>query len=235
MESPIIGKVYCTTSPEAVEYALNSRFLIGILSDTLKPNNMTEVGASTLLPPPESIFATLEQGIEIGTGLYKQYLNTRSDLIEPVLCTIMGSIISRPSTLLLFVEKDPNEQFKILNTLAEFFYTTFGFMPGYIDNKGNITTEFNKIKNINCDANIADLLFRNNLITPEQYSIMFPQGLLPSIKSCGVLLKSMNYGFKNIEEYQVYCRKLLDEMYQAKLTGVFNPMIKINPSSNSKQ
>ena len=45
----------------------------------------------------------------------------------------------------------------------------------------------------------------------------------------------MNYGFKNIEEYQVYCRKLLDEMYQAKLTGVFNPMIKINPSSNSKQ
>ena len=55
MESPIIGKVYCTTSPEAVEYALNSRFLIGILSNNLKPNNKTEFCDSKMLTKTEKI------------------------------------------------------------------------------------------------------------------------------------------------------------------------------------
>jgi hypothetical protein len=231
MQSPIIGKVYFSTSPVAVQYALNSRFLIGILSDTLKPSNMQEFCASTLLPPPESCFATLEQGIEIGVGIYKQYLMTKTDLIEPVLCNIIGSIISRPSNILLFVEKDPNEQFKILPTLAEFFYNTFGIVPGYIDETGKTTNEFSTICNVNTNANIADLLYRNNLLSNEQYSMIFPKHMLPSIKSCGILLKSMNYGFQTIEEYQIYCRKMLDEIYNNKVNGTFNPMVNVTNKS----
>ena len=219
----IIGEVYCTTSQTCVQFAEANRWLVGKLVDGGFPTNSQEFMISSLLPPPESVFASIDNNLKMGQDIYINYLVTRQD-IEPSMCQILSNIIARPSKILLYTDDDANKQFHILDTLNAFFMNSFGFSMGLMNEQG-IQIPFNKTSNPNVNANIADILFRNGCINREQYADMFPPDQTPSIRSCGLLLQSVNYGFNNMEEYLSFCKKMLAGIRETKNDDKISPVM----------
>lgn len=224
--SLIKGQICATTSPEWVQYCLSNRWTIGGIVEGMVPSNQNEFLVSMLLPPFQSISMILDHNdYASARGIYLQYLNNRQDT-EPALCQILTQVVCIPGNVLLYAEREPNENFRILDTIAEFFATTFGVRIGlFADGSEPIPQQLNPTPLTN--FNIADILFRNGFISKESYSMMMPEDAIPSVRSCGMLLQSINYGFSNPDEYRMACRNMLNTIKQQQITGKVSPMIAV--------
>lgn len=208
------GLLYCTVDMGAVQDALQRGWQVAMVAETHPLPHPNCSLLSSILPPYEAIDAYLNKRPDIGREFYLQYLASQEK--DPVIAVMLSALQSNQRNLLIFVEPDPNREFYILDTIAEFFFTAFGVQMGQY---GHLDKPARNVRSPMTDYNIADCLFRNGCISKEQYAMMLPPTMVPSWASCAILMQSINYGMRSQQEALMYCCQMLQDIKKAYLAG----------------
>ena len=211
-KSNVKSLLYCTVDMGAVQNALLRGWRVLLVAET-RPLPHPNCGLlSSLLPVPMVCEAYLDGRPDIGHNIYYDQLNSQQ--MDPVIATILASLKKPNSNLLLFVEPDPNNEFFILDTIGEFFRNSFGIVMGQYD---HYDLPASLMESNNFNFNIADCLFRNGMISKEEYAFMIPPNYVPNPQSCALLLQSINFGLPNQQAMiELSCRILQDIREQVK-------------------
>lgn len=165
---------------------------------------------SDLLPPPASITAYIDGNPTMGRTIYLSYLSDkgREQSIVNILQVLYGhrEFIKR-NDILLYTDYEPDIEFHILDTLAEFFYNTFGIVINPYKSKS-----INNIRNNVTDFIIANVLFSNGKINKYEYAMMMPAQLKPTAESMSILLSDINYQPGSLHDAAVTSKKYLDQL-----------------------
>ena len=211
-KSNVKSLLYCTVDMGAVQNALQRGWRVLLVAET-RPIPHPNCGLlSSLLPVPMVCEAYLNGRPDIGHNIYYDQLNSQQ--MDPVIATILASIMKPNSNLLLYVEPDPNKEFLILDTIGEFFHNSFGVNMGQY-NHYDLPASLSENNTFN--FNIADCLFRNGMISKEEYAFMIPPNFIPNPQSCALLLQSINFGLPNQQAViNLSCQILHDIREQVK-------------------
>lgn len=165
---------------------------------------------SDLLPPPASITAYIDGNPTMGRTIYLSYLSDkgREQSIVNILQVLYGrrNFIKR-NNILLYTDYEPDIEFHILDTLAEFFCNTFGIVINPYKSKS-----INNIRNNVTDFIIANVLFSNGKINKYEYAMMMPAQLKPTAESMSILLSDINYQPGSLHDAAVTSMKYLEQL-----------------------
>ena len=165
---------------------------------------------SDLLPPPASITAYIDGNPTMGRTIYLSYLSDkgREQSIVNILQVLYGrrNFIKR-NNILLYTDYEPDIEFHILDTLAEFFCNTFGIVINPYKSKS-----INNIRNNVTDFIIANVLFSNGKINKYEYAMMMPAQLKPTAESMSILLSDINYQPSSLHDAAVTSMKYLEQL-----------------------
>ena len=165
---------------------------------------------SDLLPPPSSITAYIDGNSIMGRSIYISYLadKGREQSIVNILQVLYGhrEFIKR-NDILLYTDYEPDIEFHILDTLAEFFCNTFGIVINPYKSKS-----INNIRNNVTDFIIANVLFSNGKINKYEYAMMVPAQLKPTAESMSILLSDINYQPGSLHDAAVTSMKYLEQL-----------------------
>lgn len=165
---------------------------------------------SDLLPPPASITAYIDGNSTMGRSIYLSYLadKGREQSIVNILQVLYGhrEFIKR-NDILLYTDYEPDIEFHILDTLAEFFCNTFGIVINPYKSKS-----INNIRNNVTDFIIANVLFSNGKINKYEYAMMMPAQLKPTAESMSILLSDINYQPGSLHDAAITSMKYLEQL-----------------------
>ena len=165
---------------------------------------------SDLLPPPASITAYIDGNSIMGRSIYLSYLadKGREQSIVNILQVLYGhrEFIKR-NDILLYTDYEPDIEFHILDTLAEFFCNTFGIVINPYKSKS-----INNIRNNVTDFIIANVLFSNGKINKYEYAMMMPTQLKPTAESMSILLSDINYQPGSLHDAAITSMKYLEQL-----------------------
>lgn len=165
---------------------------------------------SDLLPPPASITAYIDGNPTMGRTIYLSYLSDkgREQSIVNILQVLYGhrEFIKR-NDILLYTDYEPDIEFHILDTLAEFFCNTFGIVINPYKSKS-----INNIRNNVTDFIIANVLFSNGKINKYEYAMMMPAQLKPTAESMSILLSDINYQPGSLHDAAITSMKYLEQL-----------------------
>lgn len=165
---------------------------------------------SDFLPPPASITAYIDGNPTMGRTIYLSYLSDkgREQSIVNILQVLYGhrEFIKR-NDILLYTDYEPDIEFHILDTLAEFFCNTFGIVINPYKSKST-----NNIRNINTDFVIANVLFSNGKINKYEYAMMMPVQCAPTAESMSILLSDINYQPSSLHDAAITSMKYLEQL-----------------------
>lgn len=228
------GTITTTTNPQDIIVAQNitwdgkcPKYSIVILSDTRDSLQFPGCSMlSQLLPPPLAIEFFLNNDVLRGIDIYKKYL--RNPELEPAVSMLLSALqkpdkFGNPINVVLYAEYDSDINFHIFQVLYEFFATNFGLL----------LTPFNPnipIQNMSPQANefryrIAEILLNNQYINFGMYSMIAPINSMPSPRTCNLILRKLNYGFRDMKEIQNVCLNFLDNTRREVTTGLKNPIM----------
>lgn len=224
MENAFIkGRMYASNDQGAIADAMTCGLQVIALVDTSQSYIFSQRGCvviSSLLPPPEVIATMLNGNIPLGIQQYKAYLASPNQ--EDVIVCMLAALVQKPRGFLLYTEFDPDREFHILETIMSFFVEAFGIIIGWYRDPRRPATS---IRSPEFDFRLADLLFVNNMIPRHTYAMMTPPGSVPSPRACQALLKTVNYGFKSMEDCVKVCMAMIDDIRSEVKTGMINPMV----------
>lgn len=165
---------------------------------------------SDLLPPPASITAYIDGNPNMGKSIYLSYLadKGREQSVVNILQVLYGhrEFIKR-NDILLYTDYEPDIEFHILDTLAEFFCNTFGIVINPYKSKS-----INNIRNNVTDFIIANVLFSNGKINKYEYAMMMPAQLKPTAESMSILLSDINYQPGSLHDAAITSMKYLEQL-----------------------
>ena len=217
---PVIdGLLYATIDMGAVQDALQRGWLVGMVSETPPLQHPNCASLSMLLPPYPVLEAYSNQRPDMGRAIYLDFLNSPD--LDKSMAQILGAL-RKFKRILLYIEPDPNKEFYILDTIAEFMFNIFGLKIG-IYNHPDVPAAI--YANSLANFNISDCLFRNGIISKEEYAFMIPPECVPSNASCALLLQSINFGLGSVEEVLKVTCQLLHEIRQTVTTGRPSPVM----------
>lgn len=165
---------------------------------------------SDLLPPPASITAYIDGNPNMGRTIYLSYLSDkgREQSIVNILQVLYGhrNFIKR-NDILLYTDYEPDIEFHILDTLAEFFGVTFGILINPYKSKS-----MSHVRNINTDFIIANVLFSNGKINKYEYAMIMPAQCAPTHESMSILLSDINYQPGSLHDAAITSMKYLEQL-----------------------
>ena len=220
------GLLYCTVDMGAIEDALARGWNVALVAETHPLPHPNCFLLSSILPPFPCLDAYLNKRPDIGRNIYLQYLSSKEN--DPRIAMMFSMLQGSGRNLLIYVEPDPNKEFFILDTIAQFFYEAFGVRMGQY---GHLDKPAGIERTPMTDFNIVDCLFRNGCISKEQYAMMLPVNAVPSWASCAILMQSINYGLPSERDALNYCCQILHDIRQEYLSGgakVRPPMTMLN-------
>lgn len=188
---------------------------------------------SDLLPPPASITAYIDGNPNMGRTIYLSYLSDkgREQSIVNILQVLYGhrNFIKR-NDILLYTDYEPDIEFHILDTLAEFFCNTFGIVINPYKSKS-----INNIRNNVTDFIIANVLFSNGKINKYEYAMMIPAQLKPTAESMSILLSDINYQPGSLHDAAITSMKYLEQLREEVRSNYRHksPIIIANEKINS--
>ena len=225
----IDGLIYATVDMGAVQDALQRGWIVGMISETPPVNHPKCASISMLLPPFPVLDAYSNQEPQLGRALYLEYLNSPN--LDHTMSMVLGNLRNF-KRILFYIEPDPNKEFQILDTIAEFIFCVFGIKIGIYNHADMPAGIFGSPL---CNFNIADCLFRNGAITKEEYAFMIPPECVPSNASCAILLQSLGFTVGSIEEVLKLSCELLHEIRQTVITGKISPVLIIKDEDIAMQ
>jgi hypothetical protein len=227
MENPFLrGRLYSSNDPGAIPNAMASGFTVIALVDvgnSLQYPNCAIM--SSLLPPPDSITDIINGNVPLGIQRYMVYLGEPAR--EDTIVCILAALYQKPCNFLLYTEYDADREFHILETISGFFANVFGIVIGSYMNP---RMPAYSVSTPQFEFTIADLLFVNGFISAREYARMMPPRVLPSPRACSVLLRNINYGFKNMEDCAKACVGMLNDIRKEMQTGKQCPVLIVPPN-----
>lgn len=208
------GSLNCSNDAGAIPDALASWYCVVAVvdvEDSVRFMNIPNlVVMSDLLPPPASITAYIDGNPNMGKSIYLSYLadKGREQSVVNILQVLYGrrEFIKR-NDILLYTDYEPDIEFHILDTLAEFFCNTFGIVINPYKSKS-----VSHIRNINTDFIIANVLFSNGRINKYEYAMIMPAECTPSYESMSILLSDINYQPGSLHDAAVTSMKYLEQL-----------------------
>jgi hypothetical protein len=223
------GLLYATIDMGAVEDALQRGWIVAMVSETMPVQHPNCGSLSMLLPPFPVLEAYSNQQPQMARAIYLEYLNSID--LDQTISKVLGCLRNF-KRVLLYIEPDPNKEFHILDTIAEFMLNVFGLRIGMYNHPDMPAGIFASPMT---NFNIADCLFRNGAISKEEYAFMIPPECVPSNASCALLLQSINFGMGSVEDVLRVTCQLLHEIRQTVTTGRPSPVMIINDKDIAKQ
>jgi len=201
------------------------------------------VAMSNLLPHPYSVIDLLNaerKDPNYPAILQKYMLDYQKCLLskdkeEPV-CAIIASIYKTSKPLLLFVERESNSQFHIIESVAYFLRNFFGIIIGPYENIMRQDPNFNPgfIADPRYMFAVADLLFCNGYISKKEYAYYVPEGCIPSERACSILLSDYNYVFPNLQASITAVINIIRMLKEESVTGKTNVAFQITEKLNEE-
>lgn len=213
------GLLYGTVDAGAVQDALQRGWKVALVAETQPIHHPNCFMLSSLLPIPQCYDAYLNGRPDIGRQMYLQFLASKQE--DEVVAMVVGALRKSNINLLLYVEPDPNKEFCILDTLAQFFAEMFGIVMGQYNHADMPAASYPSLPH---NYNISDCLFRNGVISKEEYAFTLPPEAVPSSQSCALLLQSVNYGFPNLEAVLKVCCQMLHDIRENANTNKISPI-----------
>lgn len=225
----IDGLIYATVDMGAVQDALQRGWIVGMVSETTPVPHPNCASISMLLPPFPVLEAYSNQQPQMGRAMYLEFLN--SPELDQTVSRLLGALRNF-KRVLLYIEPDPNKEFQILDTIAEFMFKVFGIQIGIYNHADMPAAIYGSPM---ANFNISDCLFRNGAISKEEYAFMIPPECVPSNASCAILLQGINFGMGSVEEVLRVTCQLLHEIRQTVTTGKPSPVMIIQDKDIKQQ
>ena len=227
---PVIdGLIYATVDMGAVQDALQRGWIVGMVSETMPVQHPNCASISMLLPPFPVLEAYSNQQPQMGRTMYLQFLNSIE--LDQTFSRLLGALRNF-KRVLLYIEPDPNKEFQILDTIAEFMFNTFGLQIGIYNHPDMPAGIFTSPMT---NFNISDCLFRNGAISKEEYAFMIPPECVPSSTSCAMLLNDSGIRLNSVEDILRVSCQLLHEIRQTVTTGKISPVMIIKDQDIKQQ
>ena len=230
-ENPMLGgKLWASNDPGSIPYAMSMGYIVITVVDVGESKNFPNtVTISSLLPPPQAITEVINGEPQKAFNIYMAYL--ASPERDETIATILAAMYQKPVNYLLYTEYDSDQEFNILNTLAQFFARKFGIIIGHF----NDTTNFPPAHNLGdypYVCTVIDTIFCNGYMSLHDYARLFPHGphvpvqyTLPTMQACAMILRGINYGFNSPQDCMRACLGMLDDIRNEEKTGKINPMM----------
>lgn len=226
---------YRSTDVGAIPDALMRGFSVVVIVDT--PDMNAYPGCypmSGLLPPPVLVYNILNTELKDPNyqEIVRNYKAGYYDFLatpdrEKYMVNLIASMYKTTKPILIYTELDIERQFYVLEVLSMFMYNQFGIGLGEYESLYNpqspppsFTPDPRFI------GNIIDLLFTNAYISKEEFSLLLPDGRIPSYRAVSILLSDFDYVFPTMEEsLQAACNIVMTYRQQIT-TGKFCPAVR---------
>ena len=225
MENPLVpGRLLLSEDPGAIVSALACNMQVIVLADVNQENEFPGcILLSNLLPPADVISEFLDQNIPVAVQKYKAYLASANR--EETVVVILAAL-NRGKHLLMYCDLEPNREFHILEIIQQFFAEAFGICLGVY---GNPAIPPTSVDTPDFRFSIADLLFSNNFIDIRTYVRSIPLDAVPSLKSCSLILQSLNFGFDNTRDAMNAVLSIINDLRNEMVTGRVSPIVFVTP------